>query len=63
MYFTNIDMNNNRIKAAKFKLSKHRTMGEETTLSIFQVARLMDTVSGKNAGAQPGNSPIFFSLN
>jgi len=63
MQITTIDMINNRIKQAKFQLSQHRTQGEKSRLSIFEVAKLMDTVKkGEDLNHSNGNS-IFFSLN
>jgi hypothetical protein len=37
-------MINNTKRTAEFKLSKHRTDGERTSLSIFEVANLMDMI-------------------
>ena len=37
----------NKIKSAKFKLSQHNVQGTNSTLSIFQVASLMDLVRGE----------------
>lgn len=56
-------MINNRIKQAKFQLSQHRTQGVNSRLSIFEVAKLMDTVKkGEDLNNSKGQS-IFFSLN
>ena len=56
-------MINNSIKTAKFKLSQHKIQGENTELSIFQVAKLMDRVrAGESKEENPSDS-IFFSLN
>lgn len=63
MQITTIDMINNRIKQAKFKLSQHRVQGSSSTLSIFEVARLMDTVKNGERANQDKSSSIFFSLN
>lgn len=53
----------NAVKLAKYKLAQHRIQGENSGLSIYQVAKLMDTVrNGEGASVQSGNS-IFFSLN
>ena len=41
-------INTNRVKSAKFQLSQHRVQGERSSLSILQVAHLMDVV--KNEG-------------
>ena len=63
MQFTGIDMNNNRIKTAKYKLSQHRVQGERSPLSIFQVAKLMDTINKANDQEEVNRNPIFFSMN
>jgi hypothetical protein len=63
MQLTNLDMINNRIKTAKFKLNQHRTLGEKSTLSIYQVARLMDTVKRGDEINEAESQSIFFSWN
>ncbi len=56
-------MINNRIKQAKFQLSQHRTQGTNSRLSVFEVAKLMDTVKkGEELNNSKGQS-IIFSLN
>lgn len=55
-------MINNRIKQAKFKLSQHKVQGVQSTLSIFEVANLMDTLR-KGEDAHPQGSSLFFSMN
>jgi hypothetical protein len=40
-------MINNTIKFAEHKLNQHRLQGASSTLNIFEVAQLMDTI--KNA--------------
>lgn len=48
MNFLNIaNMNKNYIEEAKQKLQNHKTKGSNTELSIFQVAELIDVISGK----------------
>ena len=42
-----MNMIENKIKSAKFKLSQHNLQGTNSTLSIFQVASLMDLVRGE----------------
>lgn len=42
-----MNMIENKIKSAKFKLSQHNLQGTKSTLSIFQVASLMDVVRGE----------------
>lgn len=46
---------------AKLKLSKHRELGEQSHLNVFQVADLMDKIihSGKE---QEQDNSIFFSI-
>ncbi len=56
-------MINNRIKAAKFKLEQHRVRGSKSQLSIFQVAKLMDTVRIGEEMESSGQSSIFFNWN
>ena len=52
----------NKIKSAKFKLSQHNVQGTNSTLSIFQVASLMDLVRGE-VSADVQNSQNSFLLN
>ena len=63
MQQTNLDMINNRVKTAKFKLSQHKLQGENSNLSVYQVARLMDTVKKGVDNPEANQSTIFFSLN
>ncbi|MEJ6616585.1 MAG: hypothetical protein QNL61_06680 [Crocinitomicaceae bacterium] len=44
-----MNMIENKIKSAKFKLSQHKVQGANSTLSIFQVASLMDLVKGEKS--------------
>ncbi|MCX6191905.1 MAG: hypothetical protein NT109_06455 [Flavobacteriia bacterium] len=46
---------------AKLKLSKHRELGEKSTLDIFQVADLLDKISHNGKELEHDNS-IFFSV-
>ena len=63
MQLTNLDMINNAVKSAKFKLSQHKLQGQDSNLSIYQVARLMDTIkNGEQVEGHNSNS-IYFSLN
>ena len=56
-------MINNRIQQAKYQLSQHRSQGKNSHLSVFEVAKLMDTVKrGEQSYNDPAHS-IFFSLN
>jgi len=55
-------MINNAVKTAKFKLSQHKIQGEKSNLSIFQVARLMDTIKF-GEGREDNSQMVSFSLN
>lgn len=63
MRITTIDMINNRIKQAKYKLSQHRTQGINSSLTIHEVAKLMDTVKRGEEISNSKSQSIFFSLN
>ena len=56
-------MINNKLKAAKFKLSQHRVQGAKSALSVFEVARLMDTVKRGVESSEDYQSNLFFSMN
>lgn len=63
MQTTTFDMINNRIKQAKYRLSQHKVQGVNSNLSIFEVAKLMDTVKiGDNTNENKTTS-VFFSMN
>lgn len=63
MQLSDFNMTSNALKNAKYKLSKHNLLGEKSSLSVFQVARLMDTIKrGENIN-DGGSTSIFFSLN
>lgn len=53
----------NRIKNAKNKLSQHKTLGIKSSLSIYEVANLMDTVRSGEQLSNDQSSSIFFSWN
>jgi len=59
----NIDMINNTIKTAKFKLSQHKVQGVKSALTVFEVARLMDTIKIGESMKDNQSSNVFFSLN
>lgn len=43
------DMIENKVKTAQYKLSQHKVQGAKSSLSIFEVASLMDLVKmGEN---------------
>ncbi len=56
-------INTNRVKSAKFKLSQHRVQGERSSLSILQVAHLMDVLKDQEDLNQAPNASVFFSYN
>lgn len=56
-------MINNRIKQAKYRLSQHRTQGVNSRLSVYEVAKLMDTVKKGEDLNQPNGNSVFFSMN
>lgn len=56
------DMIENKIKSAQYKLSQHKAQGVKSTLSIFQVASLMDIVKMGNR-VEDTNSSNQFLLN
>ncbi|NRA10558.1 MAG: hypothetical protein HRT57_01225 [Crocinitomicaceae bacterium] len=56
-------MINNTIKNAKFKLSQHKVQGVNSALTVFEVAKLMDTVKVGETMKDTQQSNLFFSLN
>ena len=63
MQLSDFNMTGNALKNAKHKLTKHNLLGEKSSLSVIQVARLMDTIKiGENI-IEEGNTSIYFSLN
>lgn len=63
MQLTNFNMVSNTVKNAKFKLSQHKIQGQESDLSVFQVARLMDMIKVGESRSTTQNEMIGFSLN
>lgn len=49
------------VREAKLKLSVHREQGTKSTMSIFEVAALMDQIK-KNNEATEMEQTIFFSM-
>ena len=49
------------VREAKLKLSVHREQGNKSTMSIFEVANLMDQIK-KNSEANEMEQTIFFSM-
>lgn len=56
-----INMNSNLIENAKIKLTKHKEMGQNSNLSVFQVARLMDRVKNYTTSEGHANPMRFFA--
>ena len=56
-------MMNNQVKTAKYKLSQHKVEGENSSLTIFQVAKLMDTIKRGEDSEDFPQASIYFSLN
>jgi hypothetical protein len=49
------------VREAKLKLSVHREQGTNSTMSIFEVANLMDQIKKENEASEKEQS-IFFSM-
>jgi hypothetical protein len=49
------------VREAKLKLSVHREQGTKSTMSIFEVANLMDQIKKENEASEMEQS-IFFSM-
>lgn len=52
----------NTVTLAKKQLAKHAKKGVESTLSIFEVARLMDLVRQEPATKKSESESIFFGF-
>jgi hypothetical protein len=55
-------MINNTIKRAEYKLEKHRSMGTNSSLSVVEVAQLMDIVRKGELMKKSPNESLFFSF-
>lgn len=53
-------MINNTKRIAETKLNLHRTKGEKSPLSIFEVADLMDVINRADAMSATNNEPSIF---
>jgi len=62
MNFTKNDMINNSIKIAEFKLNQHKSSGIKSSLDIFQVAQLMDTIKYGANIRRPITTSIFYNI-
>jgi hypothetical protein len=49
------------VREAKLKLSVHREQGTKSTMSIFEVANLMDQIKKENEASEMEQT-IFFSM-
>lgn len=56
-----LTMINNAVNQAKNKLARHRALGKQSTMSITEVARLMDLVTFGPEYAQVNSTPVFFN--
>lgn len=54
-------MINNTINQAKNKLAKHRELGKNSSLSIMEVAKLMDVVKFGPISDLSNKTPLFFN--
>jgi hypothetical protein len=50
----------NTVTLAKKQLENHAKQGSKSRLSVFEVARLMDTIRFGHEIEKLGNHPIFF---
>jgi len=55
-------LRNKSIQHAQSKLSRHRELGTKTSLNVFEVAELMDTLKFSNL-QEEAKSSVFFALN
>ncbi len=62
MNVTQFEMVNNSVKIAEYKLSQHKVQGIKSTLNVFQVAQLMDTIKYGDQVKRPQNSSIFYNI-
>lgn len=54
-------MINNAVNVAKVKLARHKEMGTKSTLSIVEVAQLMDLVTFGPSLPQVKSTSLFFN--
>ena len=54
-------MINNTISLAKRKLEEHSRLGSNSSLSVFEVANLMDTIHNMNNMTNLNQHSIFFA--
>ncbi|HIP37207.1 MAG TPA: hypothetical protein EYG85_10170 [Crocinitomix sp.] len=53
------NMNKKYVEIAKKKLKSHKIKGEKSSLSIFQVAELIDVITGKKENFTIDNAVLF----
>jgi len=63
MQQTHFNIMANKVKTAQFKLNRHRNLGSKSTMSIYEVARLMDTIKRGERTDEVQSGGIFFSMN
>lgn len=56
-----LTMINNAVTLAKHKLAKHKELGQKSSLSIDEVAQLMDLVTFGPSLPQIKNKSVFFN--
>lgn len=56
-----LTMINNAVNLAKHKLARHREMGQKSTLSIQEVAQLMDLVTFGPEMPRVKSAAVFFN--
>lgn len=54
-------MINNIVKRAEYKLSMHRQLGSQSNLTIFEVAKLLDTIKKGEQLKNQARESVFFS--
>jgi hypothetical protein len=62
MNVTQLEMINNSIRLAEHKLTQHKVQGVKSSLNVFQVAQLMDTIKFGDEVKRPQNSSIFYNI-
>ncbi len=55
-------MKKNYIDLAKQKLRNHKTSGNQSNLSIFQVAALIDVIAGRKEHSQISDALLFSQI-
>lgn len=54
-------MINNSINIARIQLEKHKALGVNSSLSIFEVAQLMDVLTFGPSVKEPNTTNLFFN--